>query len=75
MYVLENRNIEEKIKLKLHEVIKLFKADVKRKNMPLDGDEVEILAKWLWLLIDYNEGNMTQQEYEDSTGNLNWEIF
>jgi len=73
--ILENPKNEKEIIERVREIIKLFKLDTEQQNFPLDGDKTEILAKWIWLIIDLNEGNMTDLEFEDSVGNLMWEIF
>ena len=44
-------------------IIKEYKG--KGNDDPLDGDEVEKLCDAIKACIDYNEGNITEEEYED----------
>ena len=39
-------------------------------DIPLDGDETENLVKYLQILIDFHEGNLTHSEYTDLINNF-----
>jgi hypothetical protein len=46
-------------------IYKLIEEYKQGNNEPLDSDEVETLINLLRLEVDLNEGNITQQEYNN----------
>lgn len=46
-------------------IYKLIEEYKQGNNEPLDSDEVEVLINILRLEIDLNEGNITEQEYNE----------
>lgn len=42
---------------------------------PLDGDQTEVLAEMFNIELDFQNGNITKEEYEDRLIKLNSEIL
>lgn len=53
--------------LTLEQIILEYKDDY-NDNVPLDGDEVNDLIRILRAKINLNEGNITQEEYDEILG-------
>ena len=62
--------IEEDWERKIVKLAEEITKDTARDGEPLDGDEVEFIARRFWVELDYRQGNLTEDEYEERLGLL-----
>ena len=58
------------ISKKLIGIVKRFVKDV-TEDEPMDGDETELISCLVRVELDWNNGNLTNQEYEALLNELN----
>jgi len=57
--------IEEDWERKIVKLAEEITKDTARDGEPLDGDEVEFIARRFWVELDYRQGNLTEDEFEE----------
>jgi len=62
--------IEEDWERKIVKLAEEITEDTARDGEPLDGDEVEFIARRFWVELDYRQGNLTEDEFEERLGLL-----
>ncbi len=63
-------DIEPKWEEKIVSLAEEITEDTAKEMEPLDCDEVEFIARRFWVELDYRQGNLTEDEYEERLGLL-----